>query len=113
MMNPAAFNPRLCRFVQVACLIAATSGTSALAQSASNPTPANSATAQQKSNDPKEITPVLAEKPVSSSPFQFDVGIPAWASAINGTVGIKHVTGTVSETFSSIWDHVDAIVPLA
>ncbi len=66
-----------------------------------------------KANDPKEITPVVAEKPVSSNPFSFDVSIPTWASAINGVTGVKGVTGNVNQSFSSIWDHLDYVVPLA
>jgi hypothetical protein len=67
-----------------------------------------------KSNDPKdlkEITPQLAPK--STSPFQFDLGLPTWASGINGVAGVKGVQGNVYQSFSSIWNHLDYVIPLA
>jgi hypothetical protein len=66
-----------------------------------------------KSNDPKEITPVVAEQPVPANPFQFSIGIPAWSSAIEGTTGIKGVSGHIDVPFSTLWDHVSMVVPLA
>ncbi len=69
--------------------------------------------ASAKSQDPKEITPVLAEPTKSTSPFRFDIGVPAWSSAIVGTTGIKGFSGHINVPFSTLWDHVDTVVPLA
>ncbi len=82
----------------------------AVSSTTTSTTTSNAASA--KSTDPKEITPVLAEKPASASPFQFDIGIPVWSSGISGVTGVKGVQGHVSQSFSSLWDHMDYVVPL-
>jgi len=107
-MHPLGF--RFCLLIPAASLILALSGNQACAQTASGN---GNGVTQTKANDPKEITPELSQTPPAASPFQFDIGIPAWASAINGTVGIKGVSGTVNETFTSLWDHMDWVAPLA
>jgi hypothetical protein len=84
-----------------------------MAQSANGATSLSGPTPPVKSSDPKEITPVLAEKSTNPSPFQFDIGLPTWASGINGVAGVKGVQGNVYQSFSSIWDHLDYVFPLA
>jgi opacity protein-like surface antigen len=84
----------------------------AMAQSTNITATPSGSTSAAKSSDPKEITPVLAEKPVSASPFQFDIGLPTWASGISGVTGVKGVQGNVSQSFSSIWHHLDYVIPL-
>lgn len=98
---------RFTAFLQITCLILAADGI-ATAQTAGN----SAAATQGKAADPKEIAPVVAPPPQSASPFQFDIGIPAWSAGINGTTGFKGVSGDINLLFSSIWDHMDYVAPL-
>jgi opacity protein-like surface antigen len=79
---------------------------------ATTPPPSKSASTTATS-DPKELTPVATDKTSPKSPWEFDIGIPAWASGINGTVGVNGVTGHVHQSFTSLWDHLDSVVPLS
>ena len=112
-MSRALPTPYLGSFVQIICLMAVVFANKAYAQSTPAPSSGDSTAVKQKVSDPKEITPVVAEQPKSASPFQFDIGLPTWGSAINGTVGIKGVSGGIHESFSSLWDHLDWVAPLA
>lgn len=64
------------------------------------------------SSDPKDMKQVTAAQEVKSSPLQFRIGLPTWASAVSGQVGVR---GNVSDigyiSFTSIFQRLDYVVP--
>ncbi len=76
--------------------------------------PSSTGTSTQKTADPKDFKEVkLTKAEKMGSPWEFRMGIPAWASGISGTTGLKGVTGHVDVPFTALLDHLDAIAPLS
>jgi len=112
-MHRFNFPFRLRTFALAACLVPLLGSVRVCAQTTNSATSGNSpAVTQKKVADPKEITPVVAEQSPAASPFQFNMGIPAWSCGLDGTVGVKGVSGGVNVPFSSIWTRLNYIIPM-